>query len=372
MKACGYCGGESAVGARVCYHCGSELAEEPAPPPVAEFQVDVRHVDAQKIPGALDFDGAFSRARWDVIQAAIEASVEPEARGDAWDEAAAQWLQQVAVDLGGSYQLSWSERFFLITSVSSESAASLLRFAERARQMIDDNLGDMAWKANAREVIIVFDEPDDYYCYIAHFYETDKMPRTAGVCLRTGYPQIAVIYRNHAEACHTIAHELTHGALLGLPLPLWLEEGVCETLERMISSTEGTSSGLWSAGSAVMWAELAERHQAFWTEKNIQEFWAGTSFGYEQEAQELSYSLAEVLVHLLSADHNGFMDFLSRAHYDDAGQTAALESLDRNLGDVVGEFLGPGDWRPYRKAMVDIWTASRRTASEQDQTAAPD
>ena len=138
-----------------------------------------------------------------------------------------------------------------------------------------------------------------------------------------------------------------------------------------IASGEGNSNAYWAATSGwmppLMWGELSERHHEFWNEKNIQEFWAGVSFGGEQEAQELSYSLAEVIVHLLSGDHDGFLAFISSAHSDDAGQTATLECLGRNLGDVVAQFLGPGNWRPYRKAMVDIWAACK---SESDR--APD
>jgi hypothetical protein len=375
MKACSYCGGENDPTATLCYHCGSQLPVEAPETVPAPQQLEPRYLDLQKVAGGFDFDGGFHRPQWNTIRSAIESTVEPDNRGWAWDEAAAQWLQQLASDLGGAYQLRWSDRFFLVTAAGDVIASNLLRFAERARQVIERNLGEVAWRANVREAIIVFDEADDYY--IANFYETDKMPRTGGVCITTGYPQIALVFHSETDACHTIAHELTHGSLQGLPLPLWLEEGVCETLRRMIggpqvASTEGHSTAYWSAVSGwtppVMWDELCERHHAFWTEKNIRQFWAGTSFGYEQEAQELSYSLAEVLVHLLSGDHEGFLAFLGRAHDDDAGQTAALECLDRNLGDVVAEFLGAGNWRPYRKAIVEAWAVSRPTASSDEKT----
>jgi hypothetical protein len=251
-----------------------------------------------------------------------------------------------------------------------------LRFAERARNVIRRNLKEVAWRPAHREVILMFEEEDDYYTYISHFYRSDQMPRSAGCHLRRGYSHVALLFHNESSACHTIAHELTHAALHGLPAPLWVEEGVCETLRRMIggpqiASGEGNSNAYWAATSGwmppLMWGELSERHHEFWNEKNIQEFWAGVSFGGEQEAQELSYSLAEVIVHLLSGDHDGFLAFISRAHSDDGGQTATLECLGRNLGDVVAQFLGPGNWRPYRKAMVDIWAACK---SESDR--APD
>ena len=378
MKACSYCGRDNADEVATCAECGTEFPEFPTAtelPKARKPVVETRHepasrklIDLDQLAGAFDFQEGFSRPDWVVIGKAIESKAEEADRAAAWDEAAAQWLEQLRRDLGGSYWSRETEHFLLLSAVDGTVAGSILQFAERARSIIVENLRDVAWSPTWKEVLLLFDDQDDYYTYIAHGYEKSDIPRTAGVFVKTGYPHVALTFHNQAEACHTIAHELTHGSLHGLPVPLWLEEGVCETLRRMIGGPlsvpgEGPASEYWGAVSGwtppVMWDELAERHHAFWDERNIQTFWAGTSFHGPQEAQELSYSLAEVLVHLLSGDHDGFLSFLGRAHYDDAGQTAALECLDKNLGDVVSEFLGPGDWRPYRKAIVDCWDADR-------------
>jgi len=52
---------------------------------------------------------------------------------------------------------------------------------------------------------------------------------------------------------------------------------------------------------------------------------------------------------------------LRQAHYRDGGQTAALDCLGLSLGDVAARFLGPGDWRPYRKALTNIWRDSEKS-----------
>ena len=80
------------------------------------------------------------------------------------------------------------------------------------------------------------------------------------------------------------------------------------------------------------------------------------------DAQKLSYSLAEILVHIIASDHAGFLDFLRHAHYADAGQTAALDYLGVSLAEPASIFLGPGSWRPYRKAIAECWAeeAGRR------------
>ena len=120
-----------------------------------------------------------------------------------------------------------------------------------------------------------------------------------------------------------------------------------------------------------MWGELAERHHAFWNEDLIQSFWAGTSFQEGGDATELSYSLAEVFVHLLSEDRATFLEFLSRAHYDDAGQTAALDCFGQSLGDVAATFLGDGNWRPVRKAIVECWNSKGSSSEQQGTSSGP-
>lgn len=93
---------------------------------------------------------------------------------------------------------------------------------------------------------------------------------------------------------------------------------------------------------------------SFCNEENIQEFWSGTSFNEPGDASMLSYSLGEILVELASENAKYFLNFLRHADYRDAGQDAALKYLGRSLGDVVATFLGPGDWRPRRKAITEL------------------
>jgi hypothetical protein len=145
-----------------------------------------------------------------------------------------------------------------------------------------------------------------------------------------------------------------------------LDEGIAVTLQKAIAPPEralGQSEQAALFGAAInwrapiMWDELAERHFAFWTESNIQSFWAGTSFYQPGDANALSYSLAEVLLKLLTerTDRNAFRAFLQSSRQDDAGQTASLDILGVDLGEIAGRFLGEGSWRPRRRAMIECW-----------------
>jgi hypothetical protein len=158
---------------------------------------------------------------------------------------------------------------------------------------------------------------------------------------------------------------------------------VAVTLQRAIAPPprylgQSEQSAIYAASinwrPPMMWHELAERHFAFWTEKNIQSFWAGTSFFQPGEPNALSYSLAEVFLKLLTerADRKAVFAFLESARRDDAGQTAAMDILNVDLGAIAGTFLGEGNWRPQRKAMVQCWGAAGWGKQRRDDKLPPD
>ena len=323
--------------------------------------------DLKSIPDALEYVEGFSRVDWDRVAQLINTTIPEEEQGVAWDGAALQWVGILRDELGGSYRISESDNYILLSEYSDEQVKYLLGVTAKAHSIIFVNLGNLAATGGgARNVLLLFSDLDDYDHYIAYFFRGTHIPQTGGIYLNTGYRHIALPDHGPTAAAMTIVHELCHNCIHHLPVPGWLNEGVAVTLERKISREIITD-----LRGGIMDADLAQRHHAFWSEENIQEFWAGTTFYMKDEAQALSYSLAEVLVHKLSGDHRLFLDFLASAHYDDAGQTAALDVLGINLGDVVGDFLGPGEWRPVRKEMVGCWkrSESHAQAEQPDESA---
>ena len=313
-------------------------------------------VELNSIGGALEEAEGFTRVNWDLVWEAVKRTVPDEDYQGTWDSLALQWVEILRDELGGNYRVSESDDYILLSEYGDEQVAYLLRVTAKAHSIILVNLGRLAAESGGvRDVILLFSELDDYDHYIAYFYDGTHIPQSGGVYLNAGYRHIALSDRGATDAAMTIVHELCHNCVHNLPVPAWLNEGVAVTLERKISREIITD---WR-GAPIMDGELAERHHAFWNEENIQEFWAGTTFQMQDEAQALSYSLAEVLVHKLSGDHRAFLDFLAAAHYDDAGQTAALDTLGINLGDAVADFLGPAEWRPVRKALVECWDRAK-------------
>jgi hypothetical protein len=166
---------------------------------------------------------------------------------------------------------------------------------------------------------------------------------SGGIFIRRGYAHIALPYGDTLTAQHTLAHELAHNLLCHLPMPLWLNEGLAVTIERQMTRRSFTLD-----------RDLADRHRNYWSEENIQSFWSGRSYDEPGDGSQLSYSLGEILVALLAEQGPAFAEFVKAADWRDGGQDAAVNFLGKGLEEVLTGFLGPGDWRPQRKAIREL------------------
>jgi hypothetical protein len=370
MTICNYCGKENEDTATQCWVCGKELSLAASAGVFPETPPELpgpRLINPKSLEAAFHYEDGFHHADWEFIRRWIESNVEPLDVSDAWSEAALLWVTKIRDDLGGGYYVLQSSKAVVLCDNSMEMARWLLDYTARTADTIKERLGEVAWSGTfGKDVVIVFSEQDDYYQYLSHHSPDGEQASSGGACVHSGYTHIIIPWHDQATAANTIVHELSHDCMAHLPLPLWLNEGVAVTLERAIASPpsargQGEQTAILSAAinwhAPMMWDELAERHFAFWTEANVQSFWAGTSFYEPGDSNELSYSLAEVLVKLLSERGNAalFQSLLRAAHADDAGQTAAMDILGVDLGEIAGTFLGEGNWRPQRKAIIERW-----------------
>ena len=310
-------------------------------------------IDLNEVDDAFHFEEGFFRPDWRAIRNAIHQKQGGliDVNG-AWIEAGRQWMLQLQSDLGGDYQVSESNRFFLVAPVDAEIRIKILNFAEKVLSQIREHLKNAAWNPkHGKHVILLFAEEDDYYQYISYFYPNGNHPRSGGCLIHKDYVHIAAPY-DPLSLRQTLAHELTHNCVVHLRLPLWLNEGLAQTFQHAVATMP----------HSLLDHDLRERHLAFWNETTVQGFWAGTSFRKPGESNQLSYSLAEIVIKLLAERQGNWSAFVQQANRADAGQTAAIECLGTDLGDVMATFLGPGDWRPRRKAMVAHWEAQRKLA----------
>jgi hypothetical protein len=384
MKKCTWCGKEYPDAAVECSIDGKPLAgEDPLTSQVAVPQrarnerlpldhaaarrirvVDCdaswqpKLIDLGQVESAFDFNEGYSRPDWKLIREMINKTIPAEKIPDAWTEAAIQWAQRVSADLGEECRVRRSNNFVSVSALRFEAAEQLLMFAEQTLEQIYAVLQGAAWKpANGKRMMFLFAEEDDYYQYVSYFHRDGVHPTSGGCLIHGGYVHIAIPYSGGRRIRQTLAHELMHNCVAHLRLPLWLNEGLAVTFDRTVAQ--------WQR--PTLDHDLRDRHFAFWSPLNIQEFWSGTSFGKPGDSNELSYSLAEILVNLLLSESKYFGLFVQHADWNDAGQTAALDILGVDLGSTAATFLGEGNWRPNRKAIVDCWHAVKKQEQPEPQ-----
>ena len=346
MKSCAHCGAGNVDDFSVCRECGTELERVGAGESdgAGQLAADAPEAILESLDLGFEFVEGFSHPDWKAIEKYIGARVLKEEWNDAYNWVAEKWLRQLADDLGGGARVEESENFWCLSDASEETTRRLMRWAEAALEQIRNCLGSAAWTGYyGKHVLLMFVDIDDYFAYISYFYKEGSHALTSGVFLARGYAHVALPFTEAHSCKRVLAHELTHNLLGHLWLPLWLNEGLAVQIEH----------SMMHAGLAMDY-ELAERHRGFWNEQNIQSFWAGRSYNTPGDANELSYSLGHILVTLLLGKGPDFIEFVKFADWRDAGQDAAVSILGCDLGEIAGGFLGPGNWRPQRKAIADL------------------
>ena len=280
----------------------------------------------------------FPRPNWDKIYEHVETHFKNVDQNELWCDIANAWVLKLKSKLPNDYQTHESDNYILVTSGEERYVTLLQRFLESTLKKILSTLKGIASdEGYGKYVVIVFDDVEDYYSYISHFFPDDgEFGLSSGVYLNNGYGHFVFPYQDVTYAESITAHEMTHSLLSHLPIPLWLNEGMAVTIEDTFT------------GSAPLQMdnELFERHKTFWGEQEIQEFWSGDAFYRTDEGQELSYNLAQFAVKSLSHDYETFVRFANNAHSDDGGESAAHEIFEGSLGGLIEQFFGDGDWAP--------------------------
>ncbi len=295
----------------------------------------------------------FPRPDWRAISGWMQAHVRQADLHASWQQAARHWLMRLRNGLGGKYAMAESTHFHLLSELDPRQQEEHLKFLEKTRIRLLATLGDVAWSpGTGKHVVLRFTEQDDYFAYLSYFFPDGNYATSSGVLLPRGYVHIAYPAMAATYEQATLAHEFAHNLLCHLPLPRWLGELLAMLFEAEIANS----------GAPAMDGELAGRHHAFWNAQRIQQFWRGELF-YTEEGQALSYSLSRVLQVLILTDlrpsPEQFRRFVLRADRNDAGAIAVQEELGIDLGDLVGRFLGPGDWAPA----VPLWPAKNTSKS---------
>ena len=253
-----------------------------------------------------------------------------------WVIECGNWLQVVANHFGKEYRIEETKNFSIMTNESTRYVEVFSAFLERTLKKILSSLGGIASDEGlGKHVAMIFQDIEQYYEYVDMFFpEEGEFGLSSGMYINEGYGHF-VFPSQDIDFSESIAvHELTHACLAHLPIPLWLNEGLAVLMEDVLAGNH-----------LFIDKEIMSRHQNYWNEHTIQSFWTGESFQSSDEAQELSYHLAHILVRNISRDYSSFVQFANHAHFNDAGNESAQKHLGYSLEQIAGSFLGSGNWK---------------------------
>ena len=345
MKKCSYCGAEYSDDAIVCATDKTPLARAPDLPESDDSE-EIIVPPVEELAGldmGFSIAEGFSRPDWKTIRQFVSNQIAKDDLSAAWNYIATIWLTTLAEDLGGESRVYQTRRFTCLSDLGPEITKTLLEYAETVVQLIRNGLKEAAWTDfYGKHVLLFFADPDDYYAYISYHHPDGTHILSRGIFLRAGYAHIALPFVDTGSAQRTLAHELCHNLLCHLRIPLWLNEGIAVEVQYQTSGR-----------ALIVDLEMAERQRNHWNETTIQSFWSGKSYNIPGDDSELSYELGHILVRLLSERNPDFINFVKIADWRDAGQDASQSILGQDLGEVLGGFLGPGNWRPQRKAIAE-------------------
>jgi hypothetical protein len=204
-----------------------------------------------------------------------------------------------------------------------------------------------------KNVIMAFDTDQTYYRYISASYaDKGEYGLSGGMQIRDGYNHLAFPIVDMSFSEHTLVHELAHACLAHRKLPLWLDEALAMHAEEYVLRDHFHASDV---------CELADKHRSFWGEEELRQFWSGESFSRPDQGSTLSYSLARILLNLVSDNKRKFWRFVLDANVADSGNASAEKHLGKGLNLIVAQFLGPGrrypDFREREQSSSD--TVSR-------------
>lgn len=294
---------------------------------------------AIEVPGEIAFHlephvrrtSDFPHFHWEAIYQWIE-TLPGDKQAEAWAMCEEAWLVYMQDSLGGAYFLSQANDAILLSSLNQGMAQSALDFMNRTENRIVRVLDGVAripeWGKN---ILVVFDDIEAYYCYVSHFYpEAGEFAMSSGMYINAGCGHFVTVKSDLRAIEPVVVHEMVHGLVGHLPLPAWLNEGLAVNTENRLSPTV---KPLFSP------QEMHAKHMGFWGVEEIHEFWSGKSFLRPDDGNMLSYDLARIFVEQLSVDWPRFSAFVSEATLDDAGRAAASKHLNLDLGMAVCALL---------------------------------
>jgi hypothetical protein len=223
--------------------------------------------------------------------------------------------------------------------MDARARSVLLDYLDRSqRRVLAALAGIAADHGHGKTVVMVFDDEQTYYRYVANYGSESSQPEagSGGMFIDHGYGHFVFPQGSFEAMEPVVVHELAHCLVRHLPIPAWLNEGLAVNTEHRFTGHRPRYRP----------NEVEYLFSRFWNASTIQEFWSGKSFLRPDDGQALSYELARLMVQLLGKDYALLTRFCETANQDDGGQRASQEVIGAGLEELVAIVLGPGTWKP--------------------------
>ena len=297
-------------------------------------------LDLEQIAGALGAYEGIPRVNWDVVREAVKPYCDHQGIDRIWLELAAQWLGILGRALNPVYKLYEGRHLLMLTPAKPERVKLLLEVGDAAYERLQRLVPrTTSQRGYGKHAVIVMGATDQYYAYLAYYHPEHEKPiaTSAGTFLNHGYRHTVINGQRNTDY-RTLVHELAHDSVSHLTLPLWLDEGIAQSVEDMVPDYR----------PPIIDGRQARLHRRYWSWFGLDHFWKGTSFR-AVSSQRVSYQLSDILFRNLRNDRKRgkrLGDFITTASRKDAGEQACRECFGCSLGDLAAEFLGPGKWNP--------------------------
>jgi hypothetical protein len=321
----------------------ADLAQTPAPAIVIDGAAPLR------IEQYIGMHEGFPIMDWVSLNFWIDELPQASLQAQAWAEVERAWLLHFRKALGPHFRLVESRKVALLSGLDEHLARTTLDYMERTLRRVATTLDGIAqvppW---GKDILIVFDDEESYYRYVSYYYpDPGEYARSGGMHINDGCSHFVSVRSDLQTIEPVIAHEMAHGILGHLPLPLWLNEGIAVNTEQRLAGVRA---------SDYTPQELRQKHLQFWGEAQLQQFWSGESFNRIDDGNLLSYDLARIIVEHLARDWDSFKRFVLAADHADGGAAAARQELGLDLGDLVCSLLEKkpsGAWAPRPQAWAE-------------------
>lgn len=173
---------------------------------------------------------------WAAVDAWLREAIPDDKQAVAWGDCERAWLLHFRASLGETFYLHEGPTAVVVSSLSEPEVRAMLQYMERTLKRVAAVLEGIAvpppW---GKDLLIAFDDQQQYYDYVSYYYpESGEFAFSGGMHINAGCSHYVTLKSDLRSMETVLAHEMTHGCLSHLPIPMWLNEGLAVNTEQRL------------------------------------------------------------------------------------------------------------------------------------------